>query len=439
MELDRRGAVVQPELLAQPDEGRRQVAPAKSYEIDRREVWQAYKHVKANKGGAGVDGVTMAEFEQDLKGNLYKLWNRLSSGSYLPPAVKRVEIPKSDGKIRALGIPTIADRIAQQVVRQRLEPLLEPLFHDSSYGYRPERSAHDALRQARTQCWRRDWVLDLDIKGFFDNIDWGRLMKAVRKHAQCNWIELYIQRWLQADVIMPDGSVHKREKGTPQGGVISPLLANLFLHYAFDEWMKRQHGKVPFERYADDIICHCQSQAQAEALMEQVRARLAECELELNLQKSKVVYCADAKRSGNYESRKFDFLGYTFKPRAATDKRGVVFTNFAPAVADKAAVAMRREMQSWGLGRHNRWSLEEVLARVRPVVTGWVRYYGLFYRSELYRTLQTLDRHLVLWAQRKYKGLARHTERAWNWLDGLKSRMPRMFPHWFESIMTTGR
>ena len=439
MELDRRGAVVRPELSAQPDKGRRRAAPAKSFVIDRREVWQAYRRVKANKGGSGVDGVTMLEFERDLKGNLYRIWNRLSSGSYFPPPVKRVEIPKSDGKVRALGIPTIADRIAQQVVRQRLEPQLEPVFQDSSFGYRPGRSAHDALRQARKQCWRRDWVLDLDIKGFFDNIDWGLLMKAVRKHAPCGWVVMYTQRWLQAATIMPDGSVHKREKGTPQGGVISPVLANLFLHYAFDEWMKRHHGKVPFERYADDIICHWQSQAQAEALMEHVRARLAECGLELNPQKSKVVYCADAKRRGSYKTRQFDFLGYTFKPRTATDKQGVVFTNFAPAVADKAAVAMRQEMQSWGLARHNRWGLEEVLARIRPVVTGWVRYYGLFYPSKLYRALQTLDQHLVMWARRKYKGLAQHTERAWNWLAGLKSRLPRMFPHWFESIMTTGR
>ena len=195
---------------------------AKSFEIDRQEVWQGYERVKANKGGSGVDGVTMTEFERDLEGNLYRIWNRLSSGSYFPPPVKRVEIDKGEGKVRALGIPTIADRIAQQVVRQRLEPLLEPVFHDESYGYRPGRSAHDALRQARKQCWRRDWVLDLDIKGFFDNIDRSLLMKAVRKHAKCRWIELYIQRWLQAEVIMPDGSVQKREKGTPQGGVLNP-------------------------------------------------------------------------------------------------------------------------------------------------------------------------------------------------------------------------
>lgn len=439
MELDRRGAVVRPELSAQPDKGRRRAAPAKSFVIDRREVWQAYKRVKANKGGAGVDGVTMLEFERGLKGNLYRIWNRLSSGSYIPPPVKRVEIPKSDGKVRALGIPTIADRIAQQVVRQRLEPQLEPVFHEESYGYRPGRSAHDALRQARTQCWRQDWVLDLDIKGFFDNIDWGLLMKAVRKHALDDWVVMYTQRWLQAATCMPDGTVQKREKGTPQGGVISPVLANLFLHYAFDEWMKRQHGEVPFERYADDIICHCRSQAQAEALMAQVQVRLAECGLELNLQKSKVVYCADANRRGSYKTRQFDFLGFTFKPRTATSKRRGVFTNFAPAVADKAAVAMRQEMQSWRLPRHNRWSLEEVLARTRPVVTGWVRYYGLFYPSKLYRALQTLDQQLVLWARRKYKGLAQHTERAWNWLAGVKSRLPRLFPHWFESIMATGR
>ena len=368
MELDRRGAVVQPELSAQPDEGRRQAAPAKSFVIDRWEVWQGYLRVKANRGGAGVDGVTMKEFEGDLKGNLYRIWNRLSSGSYFPPPVKRVEIPKSDGKVRALGIPTIADRIAQQVVKQRLEPVLEPVFHDSSYGYRPGRSAHDALREARTQCWRLDWVLDLDIKGFFDNIDWGLLMKAVHKHAPCGWVAMYIERWLQAEVIMPDGSVQKRDKGTPQGGVISPLLANLFLHYAFDEWMKRHHGTVPFERYADDIICHCQSQAEAEALMAQVQARLAECGLELHPQKTKVVYCADANRRGGYETKQFDFLGYTFKPRTATSKQGAVFTGFGPAVADKAAVAMREEMHGWGLARHNRWSLEEVLRKVRPVV-----------------------------------------------------------------------
>ena len=439
MGLDRRGAVVRPELSAQPDEGRRRAAPAKSFEIDKWEVWQAYKRVKAKQGGAGVDGVTMAEFERELKDNLYRIWNRLSSGSYKPPPVKRVEIPKSDGKVRALGIPTVADRIAQQVVRQRLEPLLEPVFDEQSYGYRPGRSAHDALRAARKQCWRHDWVLDLDIKGFFDNIDWGLLMKAVRKHAPNRWVVLYVQRWLRAEVILPDGAVQQRDKGTPQGGVISPVLANLFLHYAFDEWMKRHPGKVPFERYADDIICHCASRAQAEALRAQVQARLAECGLELHPQKTKVVYCADAKRRGTYGTRQFDFLGYTFKPRRAANKQGVVFTNFAPAVADKAAVAMRQQIHGWALARHNRWSLEEVLDRIRPVVTGWVRYYGLFYPSTLYRALQTLDQHLMLWARRKYKGLAQHTERAWNWLRGLQARQPRLFPHWFKSIMTTGR
>ena len=439
MGLDRRGAVVQSVESAQPEKGRRRALLAKSYEIDKREVWQAYERVKANKGAAGVDGVGIADFERKLTSNLARIWNRLSSGSYMPPPVRRVEIPKSDGKVRALGIPTVGDRIAQQVVKQRLEPVLEPMFHANSYGYRPGRGAHDALRQAREQCWRQDWVLDLDIKGFFDNIDWGLLMGVVRKHAPQPWVALYIQRWLQADVVMPDGAVVKRDKGTPQGGVISPLLANLFLHYAFDEWMKKGHGKVAFERYADDIICHCQSRGHAEALMAQVGARLAKCGLQLNPQKTKVVYCADAKRRRHYDTKRFDFLGYTFKPRRSADKKGVIFTNFAPAVCDKAAVAMRQQIQSWRLPRHNGWSLKEVLARIKPVVTGWVAYYGLFNPSALYRALQTLDQQLVNWARRKYKGLARHTERAWNWLRGVKSREPRLFPHWFVSIITTER
>ena len=263
------------------------VVEAKSFDIAKREVWDAYKRVKANRGAAGGDGVTITVFEQDLSKNLYRIWNRLASGSYFPPPVKRVDIPKGDGKTRPLGIPTVADRIAQMVVQRRLEPLLEPVFHASSYGYRPGRSAHDALRAARNQCWRHDWVLDLDIKGFFDNIDHDLLMKAVRRHTDCRWAVLYIERWLKADVLMPDGQLLTRDKGTPQGGVISPLLANLFLHYAFDQWMVRRHPKVPFERYADDIICHCDSQAEAESLRAELEARLAACRLELHPEKTR--------------------------------------------------------------------------------------------------------------------------------------------------------
>ena len=415
------------------------VVEAKSFDIAKREVWDAYKRVKANRGAAGGDGVTIAVFEQDLSKNLYRIWNRLASGSYFPPPVKRVDIPKGDGKTRPLGIPTVADRIAQMVVQRRLEPLLEPVFHASSYGYRPGRSAHDALRAARNQCWRHDWVLDLDIKGFFDNIDHDLLMKAVRRHTDCRWAVLYIERWLKADVLMPDGQLLTRDKGTPQGGVTSPLLANLFLHYAFDQWMVRRHPKVPFERYADDIICHCDSQAEAECLRAELEARLAACRLELHPEKTRVVYCADANRRGKHDLQRFDFLGYTFRPRRAMNRHGQLFTSFSPAVSDKAGKAMRREMRGWGLSRLSRYDLDELLTRFRPVLVGWVRYYGLFHPSSLQRALKSLDHHLVTWAQSKYKKLRRRCMRAWDWLRALRQRAPTLFPHWSAAIMTTGR
>jgi len=412
---------------------------AKSFDIAKREVWEAFKRVKANRGAAGVDEVTIAEFERDLSKNLYRIWSRMASGSYFPPPVKRVDIPKGDGKTRPLGIPTVADRIAQMVVQRRLEPALEPMFHANSYGYRPGRSAHDALRAARDQCWRHDWVLDLDIKGFFDNIDHDLLMKAVRRHTDCRWVVLYVERWLKADVLMPDGTLVQRDRGTPQGGVISPLLANLFLHYAFDRWMVRHHPKVPFERYADDIICHCDSQAQTESLWEQLRERLAACQLELHPEKTRIVYCADANRRGDHDVRRFDFLGYTFKPRQAMNRQGRLFTSFSPAVSDKAGKALRREIRGWGLQRLSRYDIGELLARFRPVLVGWVRYYGLFHPSTLQRALKTLDLHLVKWAQRKYKRLRGHLARAWAWLTQLQRRAPMLFPHWGRAIMATER
>jgi group II intron reverse transcriptase/maturase len=338
-----------------------------------------------------------------------------------------------------LTVPTIADRIAQMVVRRRLEPLLEPVFHANSYGYRPGRSAHDALRAARTQCWRHDWVLDIDIKGFFDNIDWNLLMKAVRKHTNCRWVVLYIERWLKAEVLMPDGTVAKRNKGTPQGGVVSPVLANLFLHYAFDLWMGRNFPTVPFERYADDVICHCDSQAEVEALRVALQERLEACQLQLNPEKTRIVYCADANRRDDHETRQFDFLGYTFKPRQARNRRGKLFTSFSPAVGDKAAKAMRREIRGWGLQRLNRYSLSELLARYRPVLAGWVRYYGLFHPSTLHSALRSLDFHLVRWAQRKYKTLRQRRVRAWDWFTRLQQRAPTLFPHWYAAIMATER
>lgn len=412
---------------------------AKSFDISKREVWEAYKRVKANRGAAGIDAMTIDVFDQDLSKNLYRIWNRMASGSYFAPPVKHVEIPKGDGSTRALGIPTVADRVAQMVAKKRLEPLLEPVFHDDSYGYRPGRSAHDALRVARTRCWKHDWVLDLDIKGFFDNIDHDLLMRAVRKHTSCRWLLLYIERWLKADVCMPDGELLKRNKGTPQGGVISPLLANLFLHYAFDGWMERSHPTISFERYADDIICHCDSLEQTELLKTDLQARLSVCGLQLHPDKTRIAYCADANRRQQYETVRFDFLSYTFKPRQALNRRGKLFTSFSPAVSDKAGKSMRQKIRQLSLQRLSRYSLEELAVRINTLLDGWVRYFGLFHRTTLQRALRTLDLHIVKWAQKKFKRLHRHKKRAWNWLAGLRSRAPRLFLHWTIDWQTIGR
>ena len=255
---------------------------AKPFDISKREVWEAFKRVKANQGAAGVDGQSIAGFEIDFQNNLYKLWNRLSSGSYFPLPVRRVDIPKADGGTRPLGIPTVADRIAQEVVRRKLEPILEPVFHTDSYGYRPGKSAIDAVRQTRQRCWRYDWVLDLDVKGYFDSIDWELLLKAIRYHTDCPCVLLYIERWLKVPVQMEDGSIEVRTSGTPQGGFISPLLANLFLHHAFDTWMARNFPHIPFERYADDAVCHCKSAEEAQTLWSALADRFAACKLVLH-------------------------------------------------------------------------------------------------------------------------------------------------------------
>lgn len=403
---------------------------AKPFDISKREVWEAYKRVKANHGAAGVDGQSIAQFEEDLSNNLYRLWNRLSSGSYIPPPVRRVEIPKADGTTRPLGIPTVSDRIAQMVVRRYLEPFLEPVFHDDSYGYRPGRSAHQALTVARQRCWRSDWVLDLDIKGFFDNIDHQLLMRALRRHTNCKWVLLYIERWLVAPVCMLDGALVARDRGTPQGAVISPVLANLFLHYAFDQWMSRNYPGIQFERYADDVICHCKSEAQAKQLRAELDARFAACKLQLHPEKTKVVYCKDDNRHGSYPVQRFDFLGHCFRPRSARNRSGALFVSFAPAVSDKAAKSMRLRMRRWRLHSRNDLELVEVAHWTRPILLGWVRYYGRFRPSALQGALRTLDSFIVRWAQRKYKKLRTHKMQAWDWLRRLKTRRPDLFAHW---------
>jgi len=415
------------------------VNKAKPFCISKWEVWEAYKLVKANKGAAGVDGQSIAEVEEDLKDNLFKIWNRMSSGSYFPPPVRRVDIPKDNGKTRPLGIPTVADRIAQTVVKRYLEPILEEYFYPDSYGYRPRKSAIEAIGVARQRCWRYDWVLDLDIKGFFDNIDHDLLMRAVRKHTDCKWVLLYIERWLKAPAQLADGSLINRDKGTPQGGVVSPLLANLFLHYAFDTWMKRQYPQIPFERYADDGICHCRSKAEAERLRVAIEKRFAECGLELNLQKTKIVYCKEDDRRGNYPEQKFDFLGFTFQPRRAKNRRGKLFVGFMPAISNKAKKSICDAMRQWKMHRQTDKSLDELARVVNPVLRGWINYYGSFYKSALYRVFQQLNNLLVRWASRKYKRLRRNNHRARQWLQGVFHRQPKLFAHWQLSQIKAGQ
>jgi group II intron reverse transcriptase/maturase len=316
------------------------------------------------------------------------------------------------------------------VVKGYLEPILEPEFHWDSYGYRPGKSAHDALAVARRRCWDRDWVLDLDIKSFFDEIDWELLMRAVRRHTDCKWVLLYLERWLKAPVSMPDGTLVSRERGTPQGAVVSPVLANLFLHYAFDRWMRREYPDVPFERYADDAICHCRSEAQALELRQALDQRFAECRLRLHPQKTKIVYCKDANRPGEYPDRSFDFLGYTFRPRVAKNRDGKRFVGFIPAVSKQAGKRMRQSVRRWRLHCRNDLALEEIAKWVRPVLTGWVRYYGRFYPSKLREELRTIDAFIVRWAARKYKRFQGHVMATWDWLRTLKRRNPNLFAHW---------
>jgi RNA-directed DNA polymerase len=402
--------------------------------------WKAYPQVKQNGRAAGVDGQSLDDFNRDLENNLYRLWNRMASGSYLPPPVRRVEIPKSGGGIRPLGIPTVADRIAQMVVKQVLESKLEPIFDRDSYGYRLGKSAHQAVEICRQRCWRTNWVLDLDIKGFFDSIGHDLLMRAIRVHASERWVELYLQRWLQAPVELPDGSLQPRDRGTPQGGVISPLLANLFLHYAFDVWMRRNHPAIAFERYADDVICHCRSQQEAERLQKALEARLESCGLELHPQKARVVYCRDSNRREEFPGVQFTFLGFAFRPRMAKNARGVIFASFLPGVSPQALQRMRNRIKSIGLPSLVHFSIEEVARILNLVLRGWIQYYARFYKTEMIHKLyHYLDDRIAAWLRQKYKKLRGRRLRSWRLLARLRRQRSDLFAHWQRaSVVVSG-
>ena len=402
----------------------------KSFVIAKRAVWEAYQQVKANRGAAGIDEESIAMFNQNLSRNLYKLWNRMSSGSYLPPPVKQVEIPKAKGGTRKLGIPTVSDRIAQTVVKRVIEPILDPIFHPDSYGYRPGRSAKQAVAVTRKRCWRYDWVVEFDIKAAFDQIDHGLLMKAVGSHIKESWIRLYIERWLRAPFETTDGERLARERGTPQGGVVSPILMNLFMHYTFDAWMQRTNPLCPFARYADDAVVHCRSREQAEELMRSIARRLAECGLTLHPEKSKVVYCKDSHRTATYPQVHFTFLGFTFRPRKARGAQNRLFTSFLPGASADAMKRMRRAVRGWRIHRQTSVTLAELAKQCNPAIRGWWNYYGAFYRTAMHKLYRYIDQRLEQWARRKYKTLLRHKSRSVDWLRRMKNESPRMFHHW---------
>jgi len=405
-------------------------ATSKPFVIEKWQVYEAYKAVKSNGGAAGVDRQTIEQFEADLKGNLYKIWNRMSSGSYFPPPVLAVPIPKKTGGQRILGVPTVGDRIAQMVVKQLIEPELDQIFLPDSYGYRPGKSALDAIGVTRKRCWKYDWVLEFDIKGLFDNIPHDLLLKAVRKHVKCAWALLYIERWLTAPMEQ-DGKRIERTRGTPQGGVISPILSNLFMHYAFDLWMKRTYPDLPWCRYADDGLVHCRTEQEAEALKAELQTRLAECQLELHPTKTRIVYCKDGKRTGTYPNVKFDFLGYEFRPRAVWGTQsGRLLCGFTPAVSPSALKTMRATIRDLDIRHRTQTSLVDIAQQVNPLLRGWIGYYGRYTPSALYPMLRYVNQTLLAWAMRKYKRFKGRKIHASRFLQRMVRDRGTLFVHW---------
>jgi group II intron reverse transcriptase/maturase len=402
----------------------------KPFDIPAWEVWEAFGQVKANKGAAGVDGQSIAEFEADLKNNLFRVWNRMSSGTYFPPAVRAVEIPKQHGGgTRVLGIPTVADRVAQTVVARHLGKRAEPVFHADSYGYRPNRSALQAVERCMQRCWKRDWVIDLDVARFFDSVPWNLIVKAVEAHTSAPWVVLYVRRWLAAPLQLPDGTLQQRDRGTPQGSAVSPVLANLFMHYAFDAWLTREFPAVQFERYADDAVVHCVTRRQAHEVLAALQDRMEQVGLQLHPGKTRIVYCKDTLRRLDGEPAAFTFLGYTFRPRAARRKDGSMYTLFLPAISKDALKRISGEVRGWRLHRKVNYTFAGLATTINPVVAGWMQYYGRFQRSGLSPLLARINAYLVRWIRKKYKRL-QGTRIAHRKLREITARYPRMFAHW---------
>lgn len=402
----------------------------KPFQIVQRSVLEAYKAVRKNKGAPGYDQMDFETFEKHLMPNLYKIWNRMSSGSYFPSPVLAVEIPKKNGKMRRLGIPTIEDRVAQMVVLKTIEDRIDPKFHPDSYGYRPKKSALDAVGTARKRCWDYPYVVELDIKGLFDNIDHELLMKAVRMHVTEKWALLYIERWLKAPFIDQDGNLTPREAGTPQGGVISPILANLFMHYGFDMWMAIHHPEAPFERYADDALIHCRTREEAERIKSELAERFAQIKLEMNEEKTRIAYCKSSTNTENEPITQFDFLGYTFSSKFQKCRDGKYRITFSPKMSKKAGQFLRDKIKRLKLHRMCGRMIEQIAEIINPIVRGFANYFGRFCPSAMKSVMRVIEDRIVKWAMKKHKLLRGHKLRAYRWLERIRERNPELFEHW---------
>lgn len=406
----------------------------KPFKISKQVIKIAFDRVKANKGTYGIDEQSIADFEVNLKDNLYKIWNRMSSGTYFPKPVKAVAIPKKNGGTRILGIPTVEDRVAQMVAKIYFEPNVEKIFYEDSYGYRPNKSAIQAVGVLRKRCWQKDWVVDFDIKGLFDNIRHDYLIEMVKRHTKEQWIILYIERWLKTPFKMQDGMIVERTAGTPQGGVISPVLANLFLHYVFDSFMSKEFPNIPWVRYADDGALNCASIKQAKYIINILDKRFRTFGLELNLEKTKIIYCKDDNRKGNYENTKFDFLGYTFRLRKAKDRYGNLFNSFLPSMSDKAQKEIRKEIRSWKVQLKVDKTLQDIANMFNSKIQGWINYYSHYYKTSICKLLKYINTILVKWVKRKYK-TRKSKKRATNWLAEIAQRDTKLFAHWKYGVL----
>ena len=406
----------------------------KTQPITRLQVMEAFKRVKANGGSAGVDKITIAQVENNKRKYLYPLWNRMASGSYFPKPVRQTLIPKAGGKKRALGIPTVTDRVGQQVIATELGYIVDKQFSRNSFGYRPNKSAHDAVEQCRLNCLKYSWVIDLDIKGFFDNIDHKLLMKALNHYTAKKHILLYCERWLNSPIQLPDGTLkHPEGKGTPQGGVISPVLANIFMDIVFDKWIEKNYPDIEFERYADDIVVHCRHIKQALRLLEAIKKRFRDCKLELNREKSKIVYCRrNQKKQPPFKVyyQKFDFLGFTFKPRMIKE-RGKIKLGFTPAISQRNIARISEELFKMKIHRWVHFPLSRIAELLKSKIRGWLNYYSKFRKSELRRLFRVVNRRLAKWVRNKYRKFRRrHWYYAYKYLIGIAKNYPTMFEHW---------